>query len=109
MKNNPNYQINMVKGDTLSFGLEFEGFGQNLDSAYFSVKNNATDEDYLIHKSLGHGITKSEDYKYIVRLAPEDTADLEPKEYPFDLEISANGDVFTIMLGVLVLSQDVTN
>lgn len=108
MVNYPNYQINMVRGDTLSFGLEFEGLGQNLESAFFTVKKNALDEEPLFQKSLGFGISKSEDYKYIVRIAPEDTADLDAGQYPFDLQISANGDVFTIMLGVIVLSQDVT-
>lgn len=104
----PNYQIDMVKGDTLSFGLEFDGLGQDLDTADFTVKVNATDPTALIHKSLGHGITKQEDYKYIIRMDPEDTADLDAGSYNFDVQISANGDVFTIMLGVLILEQDVT-
>ena len=108
MRNYPNYQIDMVKGDTLSFGLEFEGLGQNLDSADFTVKKDESDATALIHKDLANGITKAEDYKYIVRLAPEDTANLDAGYYHFDVKISANGDVFTIMLGVLVLEQGVT-
>ena len=108
MRNYPNYQINMARGDTLSFGLEFEGLGQNLDSAFMTVKKNALDEDFIFQKSLGNGITKKEDYVYIVRVLPEDTAELDAGEYAFDVQITANGDVFTIMLGVLILSQDVT-
>ena len=108
MVNYPNYQINMVRGDTLSFGLEFEGLGQDLDTAYFTVKKNALDEEPIFRKSLANGITKQEDYKYIVRVAPNDTKELDAVQYAFDLQIGVNGDIYTIMLGVLILSQDVT-
>lgn len=108
MVNYPNYQINMVRGDTLSFGLVFEGLGQDLETAYFTVKKNALDEEPIFVKSLANGITKEEDYKYIVRVEPNDTKDLDAGQYAFDLQIGANDDIYTIMLGVLILSQDVT-
>ena len=108
MRNYPNYQIDMVRGDSLSFGLEFEGLGQNLDSADFTVKKDDSDATVLIHKDLTHGISKTEDYKYIVRLAPEDTADLDAGYYHFDMQVGVNTDIFTIMLGILVLEQGVT-
>lgn len=108
MRNYPNYQIDMVRGDSLSFGLEFEGLGQNLDSADFTVKKDDSDATVLIHKDLSDGISKTEDYKYIVRLAPEDTADLDAGYYHFDMQIGVNSDIFTIMLGILVLEQGVT-
>ena len=73
MRNYPNYQINMARGDSCSFGLEFEGLGQDLETAYLTVKKNALDEEPLFQKSLGHGISKSENYKYVLRIAPEDT------------------------------------
>lgn len=108
MRNYPNYQIDMVRGDSLSFGLEFEGLGQNLDSADFTVKKDDSDATVLIHKDLTDGISKTEDYKYIVRLAPEDTADLDAGYYHFDMQVGVNTDIFTIMLGILVLEQGVT-
>lgn len=109
MRNYPNYQINMARGDTCSFGLEFEGLGQDLDSAFLTVKKNALDESPLFQKSLGEGISKKSDGVYIVRIAPEDTVELDAGQYAFDLQISVNTDVFTIMLGVIILSQDVTD
>lgn len=108
MRNYPNYQIDMVRGDTLSFGLVFEGLGQDLESADFTVKKDESDSTVLIHKDLTDGISKRADYEYIVRLAPEDTADLDPGYYHFDCQIGINGDIFTIMLGILVLVQGVT-
>lgn len=100
--------INMFRGDTLSFGMEIEGLNQDLDSAYFTVKANYADEP-LVQKSLGDGITKVETGVYRIRVAPEDTADVAAGKYFYDFEIGANGDVFTILNGILEIEQDVTN
>ena len=107
-KNNLN--LEMTKGDTLSFGVEIIDLGQEIEEAYFTVKNNY-DDDPLFQKSLGNGIqldtVEGENYTYIVRVAPEDTENLEPKKYYYDFEIRLNGDVFTILKGILDLEFDV--
>lgn len=106
----PNYlmfNIKMVKGDTESFGFEIEGI-ENLDAAYFSCKRNAQDENYLFQKSLNSGITQRVENQYVVRIDPDDTALLDPGYYWYDLEISKNGDVFTIFRGVLELLPEIT-
>lgn len=106
----PNYvmfNIKMVKGDTESFGFEIEGV-ENLDSAYFSCKRNSQDENYLFQKSLNSGITQRVENQYVVRIDPDDTALLDPGQYWYDLEISKNGDVFTIFRGVLELLPEIT-
>jgi len=102
-----NYQINMIRGDTLSFNLEFTGLNQDLTTADFTVKEYE-DGDIIFQKKLGAGITKQDSSHYCVRIAPADTQALVPKNYHFDLEITINGDVFTIMIGILVLEEDVT-
>lgn len=108
-KNNLN--LEMTRGDTLSFGLKIKDLGQPLSSAYFTAKNNYDDENNVFQKSLGHGILldhiDGEDYYYKVRIAPEDTQNLEPKKYYYDLEISANLDTFTILKGILDIEFDV--
>lgn len=101
------YQITMVRGDTLSFGLVFDGLDQDLDSAFFTVKKNETD-GFMFQKRLGSGITKQDNGKYVVRIAPADTRNIDAGYYHFDLEITANGDVFTIMIGILEVIQDIT-
>lgn len=106
----PNYvmfNIKMVKGDTESFGFEIEGV-ENLDAAYFSCKRNSQDENYLFQKSLNSGITQRVENQYVVRIDPDDTALLDPGQYWYDLEISKNGDVFTIFRGVLELLPEIT-
>lgn len=107
MPNFTTYNIKMVKGDTESFGFELEGV-ENLDAAYFSCKRNSQDENYLFQKSLNNGITKRAEKQYVVRITPDNTALLEPGQYWYDLEISKNGDIFTIFRGVLDLLPEIT-
>lgn len=107
MPNFTTYNIKMVKGDTESFGFELEGV-ENLDAAYFSCKRNSQDENYLFQRSLNNGITKRAENQYVVRINPDNTALLEPGQYWYDLEISKNGDIFTIFRGVLDLLPEIT-
>lgn len=44
----------------------------------------------------------------MVRIAPEDTQNLSPGQYYYDLEVGANGDVFTILRGILTLVPEIT-
>lgn len=105
--------IRMPRGDTLSFGFQVydeEGapFGQDLEHAYFTCKSKRSDARYLFQKSIGDGITKMGQGAYTVRVAPTDTANAKAGKYFYDLEIGCNGDVFTVMRGVLELLQDTT-
>jgi len=108
-KNNLN--LEMTRGDTLSFGFKIKDIGQPLSSAYFTVKSNYDDETFIFQKSLNSGIfldhIDGEDYYYKVRVAPDDTQNLEPKKYYYDLEIKANLDTFTILKGILDIEFDV--
>lgn len=105
--------IRMTRGDTLSFGVQVydeEGapFVQDLERAYFTCKSNRSDTRFLFQKSLSDGISKAGQGSYVVRVAPSDTATAKPGKYFYDLEIGCNGDVFTVLRGVLELMQDVT-
>lgn len=101
--------VTMTRGDTMSFGMEIEGLeGQDLETAYLTCKRNHSDKDYAFQKSLGNGISKVGEGQYVVRVAPEDTASLEPDKYFYDLEIGVNGDIFTVLNGVLEIVRDVT-
>lgn len=111
-----NYEnLYMVRGDTYAFAIEIEGLGQELDSAYFTCKENFEDETPIFQKSLGDGITKDNEHSiegkiiYKVRVAPEDTKNIVPKNYYYDLEIGANSDIYTILKGVLKIDNDVTH
>ena len=104
----------MIRGDTLSFAfeVEFDEAAQKLEKADFTCKANFDDNDALFHKELEKGInfSKQDGNKlyYVVRVAPEDTKDLEAGMYYYDLSIELNGDVFTILNGALKIEEDVT-
>ena len=110
MKNN----LEMIKGDTLSFAveIEFDDDPQELEKAFFTCKKNLDDGDVVFQKTLEDGISfrKQERNKlyYVVRIAPEVTKDIEAGNYFYDLSIELNGDVFTILNGALKIESDVT-
>ena len=89
--------IKMVKGDSLSFTVQIEGLKVDLDTAYFTVKNNEGDLSPLLQKSLKNGITKVDTDKY-----------LEDKSYFYDLEIRIGDSVHTIVKGLFKLVNDIT-
>lgn len=100
--------IRMVKGDTLAFGMELVDLNQDLDSAYFTCRAGYNGEQ-VFQKSIGNGITKVETNKYRIRIAPADTASLEAGKYVYDLQIGVNSDVFTLLIGMLEIDDDVTH
>ena len=99
--------LRMVRGDTLSFGLEFDGLEQDLDAAYFTVKKTF-DGANIFQKSLGSGITKVNDGKYSVRVAPSDSSTISCGVYYYDCEITINTDVFTLLRGVIEFLPEVS-
>ena len=106
-----NKNIKMVRGDTFSFGIEYafdDHSSQDLETCYFSCKKNTNDEEYIFQKSLSDGISKVSNGKYRVRVAPEDTEDVEVGNYYYDLEFGLNGDIFTIIKGILTIENDIT-
>lgn len=105
MQNN----FEFVRGDTFSFTFELEGFTGNLDSCYFSCKENVEDNTYAFQKKIGDGIEKVSENMYRVKLERNDTINLVVGlTYFHDVEIGINGDFLTIISGKLKLKQDIT-
>lgn len=106
--------LEMIRGDTLSFAfeVEFDEAPQKLEKADFTCKTNFDDDDVVFRKELEKGINFSKQERnklyYIVRVAPEDTKNIETGLYYYDLSIELNGDVFTILNGALKIESDVT-
>lgn len=99
--------IHMVRGDTFAFGLEIEGLDQDLDKAFFTCRKSY-DGDIVFQRSIGHGIEKVETGVYRVRIAPENTKDIESGHYYYDFEIGVNNDVYTLAKGDLLIEHDVS-
>lgn len=105
--------LEMIKGDTLAFGIEieFDESPQQVSNAYFSCKN-IPDGEILFQKSLNDGIEHVKQIGnklyYRVRIAPQDTKKLEIGRYHYDVEIRINSDVFTILNGILKIEKEIT-
>lgn len=99
--------INMVRGDTFAFGLEIDGIDQDLETAFFTVRKSY-DGDIIFQRSIGNGVEKVETGLYSIRIAPENTKELEAGHYYYDFEIGLNSDVFTLAKGDLLIEQDTT-
>lgn len=112
LETNRNKKISMFRGDTLSFGVGIDGVAvQDLSGAYFTCRKTPT-SDIIFQKSIGDGITKVDPGEHVlsykVRVAPEDTEDVNVGTYVYDLEIEIGDDVFTILCGPLEILHDIT-
>ena len=98
----------MVRGDTLAFIIQVEGDGDAIDSVAFSCKTDTGATEYIFKKTLNNGVTQLETNKFRVRVAPEDTENLEAGTYAIDLQLGVNDDKATPILGTLKILEDVT-
>ena len=100
--------ITMVSGDTLSYNVivkDQSGEPVTVTGATFKAKKNLEDVSPAISLSLGSGITQ-DDGVLTVRIAPADTSSLVGFLY-YDMNITVDGDVFTLMKGMLQIEADV--
>ena len=109
-----NFKICFTKGDTYALAVKVKGIVMDLNSAYFTVKENP-DDSPLIQKTLGAGISKIDErvYKkektYKIQLQSEDTANLEPLvQYLYDFRIAIGNVVKTVLSGVFVVNHNVS-
>ena len=104
-----NQNITMVRGDTVAFNVEIydeEDQPVTVDTAYLTCRK-ATNSGTIFQKDLGHGISQQSGLMS-VRIAPEDTRDVEEGRYFYDFQIGVGEDVYTIMIGMLSIEQDVS-
>lgn len=100
--------ISMVKGDTMSFSVRFEGLTEDLTDAHLTVRISPTTPESILVKALGDGITKVEDGLYSVKIDPADTEEVDAGTYVYDLQVVLSSDVYTIIMGDFNIIQDVT-
>lgn len=109
-----NQNIEMVRGDTLAFNFQLQGLsGVDPDTIIFSCAENYGDTP-IFTAYLTNGIAKV-DYDvvkdvatYSVRIAPQNTANLDVNRYYYDMQLTVNSDVITLMRGRLALLNEVT-
>ena len=97
-------EIKIVKGDDLNYVLtvlDSSGVAQDLTgatAAVFTVKDEYTDENALIQKTLGSGVTLTDAANVVVTVVLTDSdTDINAGLYKFDLQITdASGNIVTV-------------
>ena len=105
----------MARGDleTKTFNLKTKSgqvFSTEPDEIYMTVKKASRDHDYLFQKKMSDGsIVKVETGKYHFTILPEDTDNLDFRDYVFDIEIVKDGMIKKTFCGKLVIGPEVTH
>ena len=104
--------IDVIRGDTVNIQFEIDSdtvldLSSENFNVTFSLKRAATDTAYVFQKDKT-AVTSIADNTFILRVAPEDTEDLIPGYYYYDLQIQVGDDTYTIALGKLQLIRDIT-
>lgn len=108
-------ELEMIKGDTMSFGFQVQGLNGEVPSAVqFSCKEALEDENYLFAVSLEDTIDirsydqETDTLTYSVRIPPAKTSEVDAGRYFYDLELKCNADTITLMIGRLTIDDQVT-
>lgn len=98
----------MTRGDTLSFDFSVDDL--EIDNVYFSCRKEINDANYVFQKTTNDDITliDAEAGEYNVKVAPEDTENVELGNYYYDLQINVGSDKYTILKGSLKIDYDIT-
>lgn len=106
--------IDMVKGDTLAFNFQVSGLSGISHTVAFTCKEHYDDDTALFSCSVGSGISvvdydeDTDTTTYVVSVAPSKTAELDLGRYYYDLQLTASGNILTLMRGRLTLVYEVT-
>lgn len=96
----------LKRGDQLGFTITFTSTTP-VATMEFGVKKNYTDENFVIYKTLGNGITKLSDIKYQIVVPSAETATLTDTSYDFDLRFTYNEVAKTPLSGKILIKETV--
>ena len=106
--------MEFTRGDTYSFKfrrIDEDGkvITEKAEKMWFTVKKNYKTSVKAIQKTLANNeITFDNDSYYHITIQASDTSNLNYGKYVYDIQIENQGVVSTIMLGELVLTNEVT-
>lgn len=82
---------------------------EKADKVYFTVKKNNYISKMVFQKTLNNGIDFDEEGYYHISIKPNDTDDLDFKDYVFDIEVTVGEDYKkTISKGILKIEEEIT-
>ena len=113
--------LDMIQGDYTCGSVELvhHAAGMKLDKAmkfdkaWWTIKKHIDDMDFVVQKTLDSGVEKvdtdGDRCIYTFALYPEDTENLNPGEYVYDIRVQINDSKFTVMRGSMTILPSVTN
>lgn len=104
--------MSMIRGDTKTFYLVFDGEGlsEDLTQVWCTCRKDYTSENTVFEKTLtGGGVTKESTNRYLIRIDPMDTLTTLPGVYKYDVQYQYGEDVYTPIIGDLVINYGVTD
>ena len=113
-------EIEMIRGDTFIYPhpirikKDNESYQlQDDENIIFSLKRFSGDKEYVLQKSLNNGITwDSSIQKYVIRLEPEDTKDIELRYesmlFQYDIVVILKDNFTKTIRGSLRILRDIT-
>lgn len=110
--------LEVTRGDDIVFNFILVGLGSSGDvsEAVFSCKKEVADTAYVFqfNKSVDGAITKvdydaqTDETTYLVKIPAQGTATLDLGTYYYDLQLTYNYTIITILKGKFVVTFDVT-
>lgn len=98
----------LKKGDELSFKITFVN-EVTIDSMEFGVKKDYTDEEFVILKTIGNGITKLDSKNYQVNVSSSEMETLDILSYVYDIRIRSGSMIRTPLSGKVIIKETVFN
>lgn len=107
--------MEFTRGDTYKF--KFQRLDSNnepiitkANKMWFTVKENYYTNEVIFQKTLeDNTITFTDDGYYHITINPEDTNNLEFRDYYFDIQREIDNNILTIAKGILTLTYEVTS
>lgn len=108
-----NIEWEFFRGDTFEKLINISGWGKEITEMYFTMKKEEKDKEYVLQKTIGHGIVKTSDEEdvesYLLTINATDTDELlTDYGYVFDIEIVSDAAKRTIVKGTITLTSDIT-
>lgn len=96
------------KGDQISFIMTFTSDVQ-FNSVEMGVKKEYTDEDFVLLKTLGNGITRLDNRRYQVIITSPETEQLDFESYIYDIRVRSGDVIKTPLSGKIIVKESVFN
>ena len=96
------------KGDQISFTITFTT-DVYFNSMEMGVKKDYTDEEFVLLKTLGNGITRLDNRRYQVIITSQETNLLDFETYVYDIRVRSGSVIKTPLSGRIMIKESVFN